>query len=929
MPEKTFPPLPDSEGPSLPLADNLQMPSDGAVRSQSVTASEDTRRSLLFVEAPGSRCSESFRQELERWFDVQRRALHEDEDPEFPLSDGERILVDLSGLDGDGLDGALESLQESLGNRGGLSAWIALLAKECATRGSRVVERGAHSYFVAESARGEDVAAALESAEVWRARFEVERRKARAMESLVAQIPGILWTTDRESRLTSSRGPWLADPGRGHAAGVDPDPDELFAIRSSREEWVEAHRRALAGEEIDFEQEAGGKVQSGWIRPLKDVDGKVAGTIGLCVDVTRRRRLEDELRESRDRFETILENLPDPLGIYEAVRDENGDIKDFRVAYVNQAAVQANGIPRDRQIGGRLTELLPAHARTGLMDIYNDVVEREEAVRLESFSFSDPDGFAPVEGLFDIGAFKVGDGFGATWREVSERVRQAEQLRQSEKRLATVVQKAPLVIFTLDPDGIITLSVGGALARLELEAGEIVGRSMLDLYRHDPEQHRQLEAALAGEQVATVTPFEKAIFAIQYSPLHDADGTLVGTIGVATDITERHQLEEQLHQAQKMEAVGQLASGVAHDFNNLLTAIKGNAQFLALEKLPEDSAVHVDEIVATADRATLLTRQLLAFSRRESRAPRTVDLNEIIQGTLQLIRRVIGTNIEVVTRLHEEPVFAHVDRNRHEQILLNLAVNARDAMPGGGELYIETGTVEVNDRIETSHGEVPPGRWAQIVVRDTGTGMPAEVRRRIFEPFYTTKKTGEGTGLGLSTVWGMVTEAGGHIHVYSEPGQGTLFRIYLPLLLDPAEPAAEAPASPALRRPVQPSTILLVEDEPAVRRVACRLLTRAGHTVLEAFNGAHALELLSGRDAPVDLVLTDVVMPELTGPELVERLRGRWPAVNVLFMSGYSGQELKGKCETVEGARFIQKPFDLSALMAAVEGILSEEAGEN
>ncbi|MEX0891556.1 MAG: PAS domain-containing protein, partial [Gemmatimonadota bacterium] len=384
--------------------------------------------------------------------------LQEDEDRGFLRSEGERVLVDLSGLDGDGVDHALEAL----GNDFGLAAWIVLLAEVCAPRGPTAVEQGAHSYFVAESARAEDVATALESAEVWRARFVVERGKARALESLIAQVPGILWTTDRGNRFTSSRGPGLVGIGRGRAEGLDMGHDEFFGTPSSREEWAEANRRALEGEEIDFEQQAGDKVYSCWIRPLRDEDESVAGTVGLCVDVTLGRRLEDELRASRDRLERILENLLDPLAIYEAVRDETGDIQDFRIVYINKDGVQSLGLPRDHLVGEHLLELMPVHASNGLLDFYRDVVERGEAARLESFDFSDPEGLAPVEGLFDIGAFKVGDGFGVAWREVSQRVLQAEELRKSEQRLATVMQEAPLVLFTLDLDGTFTFAVGGA-----------------------------------------------------------------------------------------------------------------------------------------------------------------------------------------------------------------------------------------------------------------------------------------------------------------------------------------------------------------------------------------------------------------------------------------------------------------------------------
>jgi two-component system, cell cycle sensor histidine kinase and response regulator CckA len=354
--------------------------------------------------------------------------------------------------------------------------------------------------------------------------------------------------------------------------------------------------------------------------------------------------------------------------------------------------------------------------------------------------------------------------------DVSARRAAEEQVRRTAEQLQAVIASLPIALWALDRHGLITLSEGRLLGRFGFRPGELIGRSALEMYGEDQEVGRQLRRAVAGETVHFTNEYDGGVFDVWYSPLLDEHQRPAGTIGIALDITERVQLEEQVRQAQKMEAVGRLAGGIAHDFNNLLTAIIGYAE-LALGVLPPDSAARLDvqEILTAGRSAASLTRQLLAFSRRQELEPQVVSLNEIVSRISGLLRRLLGQDITLRTELDPELAAVYADPGQMEQIVMNLAVNARDAMPGGGLLTIETRNVTDD-----------AGRRVLLAITDTGTGMSPEVQSRVFEPFFTTKERGEGTGLGLATVYGVVNQSGGSIRVESEPGRGTRFEILLP-----------------------------------------------------------------------------------------------------------------------------------------------------
>lgn len=370
-----------------------------------------------------------------------------------------------------------------------------------------------------------------------------------------------------------------------------------------------------------------------------------------------------------------------------------------------------------------------------------------------------------------------------------------------------------------------------------------------------------------------------------------------------------------------MEAVGRLAGGVAHDFNNLLTAISGHAQIL-LEDLPADDPARADieEISRAADRAADLTRQLLAFSRKQMLRPQVLDPNALIGEIQKMLRRLIGEDIELITRLAPDLGAVRADPGQLEQVIMNLAVNARDAMPTGGRLLIETRNVELGEDDARRLAPLQPGPHVVLIVSDTGAGMDESTRERIFEPFFTTKEKGKGTGLGLSTVYGIVQQSGGHIWVYSEPGQGTTFKIYLPRV-DARPEAAPAP-SDADGAHNGREVVLLVEDEDAVRSLARRILEKRGYTVLTARTGPEALRIAERHDGPIHLILTDVVMPEMSGRELAERIAPTRPDARTLFMSGYTEDDVLRRGVLNEGAAFLEKPFTPSALAQKVREVL-------
>ncbi|HUL16788.1 MAG TPA: PAS domain S-box protein [Terriglobales bacterium] len=504
-----------------------------------------------------------------------------------------------------------------------------------------------------------------------------------------------------------------------------------------------------------------------------------------------------------------------------------------------------------------------------------------------------------------------------------DRRQREEDLRKSESMFRLLFSQTPLPTWVIDPETLKFLQVNDAAVRQYGHSHEdFLRMSLADI--QPGEDSKSFEKRM-GEWAVTDRhqghwrhkSKDGRVFEVDViSHRLDYAGRSVRLV-VAQDVSDRQLLEEQLRQATKMEAVGRLAGGVAHDFNNLLMVVKGHTELL-LDTLPLGDHVtrKIEQIDRSADRAATLTRQLLAFSRMQVLQPRVIKLNSVVEEMGRLIPRLIGEDIELVVRCAPDLGMIRADASQMEQIIMNLAVNARDAMPNGGRLMIETSNADLDAAYGASHPVVEPGRYALLAVTDTGIGMDAKTQTHIFEPFFTTKEKGKGTGLGLATVYGVVKQSGGYIWVYSELGKGTSFKIYLPLVNEPADKIAPALTSSQLPRGTE--TVLLAEDEQDVREVAREFLESAGYTVLEAHDGAEALRVAAAHSLAIDVLVTDMVMPGMSGQELARHLRQQRAGLQVIYMSGYSEQAAGESAKADKASLILTKPFSRGAILRAI-----------
>lgn len=506
-----------------------------------------------------------------------------------------------------------------------------------------------------------------------------------------------------------------------------------------------------------------------------------------------------------------------------------------------------------------------------------------------------------------------------------------EGLRRSEVNFRSLVTNSPYGICRCDPQGTI-LDTNPAFVHMlgYSSVSDLLGRHLGALH-YNSHDWFSLADQFTKEKNFTglVTEFthtDGSAVVVRLSGRTIREGKDTTSLELfAEDVTEHRALEQQLRQSQKMEAVGRLAGGIAHDFNNLLMVISGYSEFL-LEKIGADALLRgpAQEIANAAERATSLTRQLLAFSRKQMLAPKVLDLNAVVTENLKMLTRLIGEDIDLVMVPGSELGAVKADPGQVEQVIMNLAVNARDAMPHGGKLTIETTNVALDESYARLHAGVRPGEYVMLAISDTGSGMDAETQSHIFEPFFSTKGT-KGTGLGLSTVYGIVKQSGGYIWVSSEPGKGTSFRVYLPRLVETGE-AAPAQAAVSAKKAIQPmETILLVEDEANLRRMACQYLETQGYKILEAADGAAAVQICVAHKGPIHLLLTDVIMPGMNGHQVAERVVSLRPMTRVLYMSGYTENAIGHNGTLDEGINLLQKPFTLLALKERVREVLDAE----
>jgi two-component system cell cycle sensor histidine kinase/response regulator CckA len=517
---------------------------------------------------------------------------------------------------------------------------------------------------------------------------------------------------------------------------------------------------------------------------------------------------------------------------------------------------------------------------------------------------------------------------------ISVRPRAESVAPSAAERLAGILADTDLAYLTASPSGAITGWSPGAEQLFGWSSDAIVGRQIEELAPRDlrAEPRELASRVMRDERVydhrtrLRTRDGRLLDVAISVAPVRDGDA-IIGVAEIVRDVSHEARLEAQLRQSQKMEAIGRLAGGLAHDFNNLLTAILGYGDLL-LDATDRTDPRHDDatQIRLAAERATGLTRQLLAFSRRQSLHPAVVPLNEVVEEFREMLDRLLGGAVSLVVGLDPDAGAVRVDRSQLEQVVLNLAINGRDAMPNGGTLLVETAQVELDEQYARSHPGVSAGTYGVIAVSDEGVGLTDEARDHLFEPFFTTKPPGAGTGLGLATVYGIVRQSGGHVSVYSERDVGTTFRVYLPSVTESVsgDEGEEVPGPPRRRPAERRATILVVDDEPAVLQLVSSVLAARGHLVIEAPNAAAGLLAVDRHEGEVDLLVSDVVMPGMTGPRLAAEVRARRPSIRVLLVSGYS----EGPIGLDDPARdgFLEKPFTPDELIARVEALLGEAA---
>jgi len=735
-----------------------------------------------------------------------------------------------------------------------------------------------------------------------------------------------------------STGVVTATPALHRIFGFPPDADpmefgpfvETHVHPADRERAYASRDRAPVPGEVDsieyryLHPDGSERVMQMHRRVVADGEGRPHRILCTVQDITERTRTEERLRASEERYRVFVDHATDAIFLHHY----NGSVFD-----VNQHACEMLGYTREELIGQMPSAFDPSFTEANMRHAL-DTLDHMQTVSFESIHRRKDGTTYPVE--VRIRPFWLGDervGLSLA-RDISQRKHAELALRRSEETLRKAQQIAHIGNWTIDVSTNRFHASDEMRRLIDLEDSGADSVDAAEIFRriHPDDLPRALDAwrrATEGEPVELehrgFVGGQVRWFYSATTVERDAAGRPTFVIGVSQDITARRRLEEQFQQAQKMEAVGKLAGGVAHDFNNMLTVINGYTDMLLAElELYDPRREKITQVREAGERAAALTRQLLAFSRKQILAPRLVNLNDIVTRAEGMLRRLIGEDVTVSTHLEPDLAQLKADPSQLEQVLLNLAVNARDAMPQGGQLSVRTRTVMVQRGSQPHLADVSPGRYVELTVADTGCGMSPDVRDKVFEPFFTTKPTGTGTGLGLSTVYGIVKQSGGHIWVDSDMGVGSTFGILLPAAPDDA---VSLPVAESLDVSLRGSeTVLIVEDEDAVRRVARTALEMHGYRVIDASGGDEARRLAARHEGPIHLVVTDVVMAEMSGRDVADLLRALRPGIRVLFMSGYTDDAVVRHGVLDATDHFLQKPFTPQTLARRVRAVLDEPA---
>ncbi len=646
--------------------------------------------------------------------------------------------------------------------------------------------------------------------------------------------------------------------------------------------------------------------------------------LAIVRDITQRKKTEEALRESEEKYRLFVERASDGITI----------VQDRIIKYINPRLAEMLGRTTDEVVGTSFEKYVDPAELAGVEDRYRLRMQEMPVPTIYETILQDRDGNR-IYVEFNAGIINY-EGKPADLvivRDITERKQVEEALRGSEEKMRAIFESSVDGIYVTNLEYNL-LEVNNACIQIfgYSNKKEVLGQNVLNFLKKDEYENarRMIKNVLAKGYIKSIefvsVKKDGSEFPIELSTalLKDESGNPVGFVGNIKDSSERKQLEEQLSQSQKIEAIGRLAGGVAHDFNNILTVIRGYCE-LMYTKLDDASPLYksISQIDKASKRAEGLTKQLLAFSRRQVMQSKVLNLNSLILDDKDMFQRLIGEDIELEIDLDENLGNIKADPSQIQQVLLNLVVNARDAMPDGGRLTFTTRNITLDDSIKKVHKPMKGGNYVLLTVRDTGTGMNKDIQKQIFEPFFTTKPKGKGTGLGLSTVYGIVKQSGGFIWVYSAAGEGAIFKIYLPRVKEKV-PAAKV-TIPISDRNNGKERILVAEDEDVVRELVCNTLGNQGYQILEAANGQEALDLCLSDEEHIDMVLTDVIMPVMNGSKLVENLKTKFPDIKVLFMSGYTGETIVAKGVWETSVQFLQKPFSQAGLIQKVREVLKQD----